>query len=163
MRTQPKRALVAALSLASGLWLTPVAFAHDDHHSEHRRSWYSAHLHSDRANERYNRRYYDSSRPYQQYQWGLNREHSEQHQHLQHQYGKAMNRLARQEREAREKAYRRYEGNSSDWRYRERLAEIDRKYDHKRDKVERNIAKEHARGHRELSREYRDYRNDWWD
>jgi len=46
--------------------------------------------------------------------------------------------LARQEREAREKAYRRYDGNSSDWRYRERLAEIDRKYDHKRDKVERN-------------------------
>jgi len=50
-----------------------------------------------------------------------------------------MTRLSRQEREAQAKAYRRYEGNRSDPRYRERLAEIDRKYDQKRYQVERNL------------------------
>jgi hypothetical protein len=49
-----------------------------------------------------------------------------------------MNRLERQEREARAKAYNRYEGERRDPGYRERLGKIDRKYDHKRDKVERN-------------------------
>jgi len=52
---------------------------------------------------------------------------------------KAMNRRARQEREAQEKAYFRYEGGRRDPRYRERLAEIDRRYDHKRNKVERHL------------------------
>jgi hypothetical protein len=52
---------------------------------------------------------------------------------------KAMTRLARQEREAREKAARRYEGDRRDPRYRERLSEIDRKYDHKRYQVRRNL------------------------
>ena len=50
-----------------------------------------------------------------------------------------MNRLARQEREAHMKTYRRYEGDRRDPRYRERLAEIDRRYDYKRYKVERNL------------------------
>jgi hypothetical protein len=50
-----------------------------------------------------------------------------------------MNRLARQEREARAKADRRYEGDRRDRRYREQLAQIDRRYDHKRYKVERNL------------------------
>ena len=139
MHLRSKRALVAALSLASGLWLTPVAFAHEHHHSDYRRSWSATHPYAHRPHDwDYNRRYYDSARPYRQYNWGLNREHAERYQYRQHKYGKAMNRLARQEREAQAKAYRRYEGNNSDWRYRERLAEIDRKYDHKRDKVERN-------------------------
>jgi len=50
-----------------------------------------------------------------------------------------MTRLARQEREAREKAARRYEGDRRDPRFRERLAEIDRRYDRKRYQVERNL------------------------
>jgi hypothetical protein len=50
-----------------------------------------------------------------------------------------MNRLARQEREAQAKAYRRYEGNRHDPRFRDRLAEIDRKYDQKCYQVERNL------------------------
>jgi hypothetical protein len=50
-----------------------------------------------------------------------------------------MTRLERQEREARARAYRRSEGDRRDPHLRERLAEIDRKYDHKRDKVERNL------------------------
>jgi hypothetical protein len=50
-----------------------------------------------------------------------------------------MHRLSRQEREAREKAARRYEGDRRDPRYRERLAEIDRKYDQKRYQVRRNL------------------------
>jgi len=53
-------------------------------------------------------------------------------------YNKAMARLQRQEREAQAKAYRHYEGNRGDSRYQQRLAEIDRRYDHKRNKVEQN-------------------------
>jgi len=53
-------------------------------------------------------------------------------------YNKAMTRLERQEREARTKAYRRYEGNRRGSHYQQRLAEIDRRYDHKRNKVEQN-------------------------
>jgi hypothetical protein len=136
MRTHEKTALVAALSLAGGLWLTPMAFAHDDYYNR------SSH------------RYTDSYRGYYGNDWQRG-ERAELH----HKYDKAMNRLARQEREAREKAYRKYGGDRSDPRYRERLAEIDRKYDQKRWQVERNTGKER----RELSREYRDYRNDWWD
>jgi len=60
-----------------------------------------------------------------------------------------MHRLDRQEREAQEKAYRKYGGNINDPRYRERLEEIDRKYDYKRGKVERNLRKEHDRFHRD--------------
>jgi hypothetical protein len=59
-----------------------------------------------------------------------------------------MNRLERQEREAREKAYRKYGGNVADSRYRERQREIAEKYAHKRDKVERNTAKERAENYR---------------
>jgi len=54
-------------------------------------------------------------------------------------YNKAMNRLARQESEAQAKAYRRYDENTQDPRYQQHLAEIERKYDNKRAKVERNL------------------------
>jgi len=50
-----------------------------------------------------------------------------------------MSRLARQKREAQEKAYRHYESNRRDPRFRKRLAEIDRRYDRKRHQVERNL------------------------
>jgi hypothetical protein len=50
-----------------------------------------------------------------------------------------MHRLARQERKARAKAARRYEGDHRDPRYRERLAEIERRYDQKRYQVRRNM------------------------
>jgi hypothetical protein len=68
---------------------------------------------------------------------------------LNEKYDKAMRRLDRQEAEARAKAYRKSDGNP--YRYRERLAEIDRKYDHKRYKVERNTAKDYGK----LSDKYR--------
>ena len=106
--------------------MTPPAVAHDSYRShEHRRSWFESYR-NPRAgrytgSERY--RGYNSSR-----ESGKN----------QRKYDKAMNRLERQEREARAKAYRRYEGDRRDPGYRERLGKIDRKYDHKRDKVERN-------------------------
>jgi len=61
-----------------------------------------------------------------------------------------MNRLDQQEREAREKAYRKYGGDMSNPKYREQMAKIDRKYDHKRYKVERNTAKDY----RKLSERY---------
>jgi hypothetical protein len=51
-------------------------------------------------------------------------------------YTKAMTRLNRQEAEAQAKAYRRSYGNPA--RYNERMAKIERKYDYKRYKVERN-------------------------
>lgn len=129
------KTVVAALPLASLLWLTPPASAHESYHSQgHQPSWSNSvhrhHPYSGRYNDyqgRYNdwgRRGYDSSGYY-----GKDGR----------KYNKAMNRLARQEREARERAYRRYEGNRRDPRYWERLAEIDRKYDRKRYQVERNL------------------------
>jgi hypothetical protein len=66
-----------------------------------------------------------------------------------------MRRLDRQEREAEEKAYRKYDGKVQDPRYQETQRKIDQKYDHKRGKVERNLGKEH--------REYHDRREDAHD
>jgi hypothetical protein len=56
-----------------------------------------------------------------------------------------MSRLDRQEREAREKAYRKYRGDVSHPQYREQMGKIDQKYAHKREKVERNTAKEYRK------------------
>ena len=126
MRTPLKMSIAAALPLASLLWMTPPAVAHDSYRShEHRRSWFESYRNprAGRYTEAERYRGYNSSREY-----GKN----------QRKYDKAMNRLERQEREARAQAYRRYEGERRDPGYRERLGKIDRKYDHKRDKVERN-------------------------
>jgi hypothetical protein len=126
MRTPLQMSLVAALPLASLLWMTPPAVAHDSYRShEHRRSWSESYRNPRAGRYTGSQRYrgYNSSREY-----GKN----------QRKYDKAMNRLARQESEARAKAYRRYEGERRAPGYRERLGKIDRKYDHKRDKVERN-------------------------
>jgi hypothetical protein len=121
-----KTTLGVALSLASLLWLVPPANAHDRHRShEHRRSWSESYRqpHANRYQDWGQRQRYNSPRQY-----------GENHR----KYNKAMDRLARQEQEARAKAYHRYDGNRNDPRYRERLSEIDRKFDHKRGKVERN-------------------------
>lgn len=75
--------------------------------------------------------------------------HERKHDKLEHKYDKAMRRLDRQEREAEEKAYRKYGGNTADPRYQERQRKIDEKYDHKRQKVERNTGKEHREYHRD--------------
>jgi|SRR5581483_5935317 len=124
MKTPIKTTLAFVLPLASLLWMAPPASAHDNYY-RHRHSWSESYRHP------YTGRYGRWQRP-QSYgsTWGYGKNRWK--------YDKAMNRLARQEREARAKAYRRYEGNGNDWRYRRRLAEIDRKYDHKRGKVERN-------------------------
>jgi len=58
-----------------------------------------------------------------------------------------MRRLDRQEREAEEKLQRKYHGNSDDPRYREAQRKIDQKYDHKREKVDRNLGKNHREYH----------------
>ena len=60
---------------------------------------------------------------------------------LSEKYNKAMQRLDRQEYEARAKAYRKSQGDPS--RYSEQMAKIEQKYEHKRYKVERNTAKEY--------------------
>lgn len=112
MRTPLKMTLALAIPFASLLWVTPPAAARDYH------SYGQGYSRSDSYRPSYTRRYNGKNR------W---------------KYNKAMNRLARQEREARARAYRRYDGDSSDQRYRQRLAEIDRRYDHKRDKVDRNL------------------------
>jgi hypothetical protein len=80
----------------------------------------------------------------------LQKSHEEKHEQLEHKYDKAMHRLDRQEHEAEEKLYRKYGGNTSDPRYQEAQRKIDQKYDHKRDKVERNTRHEHNEFHRDL-------------
>ena len=136
MRTPLKTTLAAALPLASLLWVTPLAVAHDGYRShEHQRSW------SDSTAYRrpYSGQYTDNYRRYNDWERRRGYDSSWYEGKEGRQYNKAMTRLERQEREARAKAYRRYEGDRRDPRYRERLAEIDRKYDHKRDKVQRNL------------------------
>ena len=134
MKTPLKMTLAAALPLVSLLWITPPAVAYDMHRSqEHRRSWSDSSSYRDPATGRYRDSYRD---PATGRHWdGSSWEYGKKHQ----KYNKAMNRLARQEREARAKAARRYEGDRRDPRYRERLAEIDRRYDQKRYQVERNL------------------------
>jgi len=73
--------------------------------------------------------------------------HAEEHAYLEHKYDKAMNRLNRQEQEAEAKLARRYGGNAADPRFQEQAGRIDRKYDYKRGKDERNLAKEHREYH----------------
>jgi len=140
MRTPLKTTLAAVLPLASLLWVTPPADAHDGYRShEQRRSW------SDSTSYRhpYYGRYRDhSGNNYGRYNdWERRRGYDSSGYYGKdaRKYNKAMNRLARQEREAQAKAYRRYEGDRRDPRFRERLAEIDRRYDRKRYQVERNL------------------------
>src|SRR5215470_8843640 len=108
-----KTALFAALPLAAGLWFTPIASAHDS-------DWRYRHHQPEGS----------YSTPYR-HSWRYRGENSRYSSEDMWKYNKAMNRLARQEHEAQAKAYRRYDGNTSNPRYQERLAEIDRKYDQK--------------------------------
>ena len=130
MKTPLKMTIAAALPLVSLLWMTPPAVAYDMYRShEHQRSWSDSSSYRAPSSGRYSHdwerhRGYGSS-----WQYGNNSQ----------KYNKAMNRLSRQEREAQEKAAHRYEGDRRDPRYRERLAEIDRKYDQKRYQVRRNL------------------------
>ena len=131
MRIQLKTALVAALPFAALLWMTPPTAAHDSYRPyEHRPTWSNSIAYRPWYSSRYNnwerRGIYGPPQAYRENSW---------------KYNKAMNRLARQEREAQEKAYRNYDGNLGNPRYQQRLAEIDRRYDHKRDKVEGNLRK----------------------
>lgn len=122
MKTSLKMTFAMALPLVSLLWMTPPADAHDTNRShEHRRSW------SDSSSYR--------APSYGHHREGSSWEHGKNHR----KYTKAMTRLSRQEREARAKAYRRYEGDRHDPRYQERLSEIDRRYDQKRYQVRRNL------------------------
>lgn len=128
MKTPLKMTLAAALPLVSLLWMAPPVVAYDTHRSqEHRRSWSDSPSYRASSGHPTNweRRHRDGS------SWEYGKKHQK--------YNKAMNRLSRQEREAREKAARRYEGNLRDPRYRERLSEIDRRYDQKRYQVKRNL------------------------
>ena len=79
-------------------------------------------------------RYYDQGRRYNDRLSGL-----------EYKYDKAMRRLDRQEREALDKAHRRYRGDQSHPGFQERVAKIQRRYDHKRQKVERNTSREYRR------------------
>jgi hypothetical protein len=126
MRKALKTTLIAALPLVSLLWVAPPAVAGDGYRSHGpRRSWSESYRgpYSGQYRDWERRQGYDSP-----WRYGKN----------QRKYNKAMRRLERQEREARARAYRRYEDSGSDRRYRRRLNEIDRRYDHKRHKVERN-------------------------
>jgi hypothetical protein len=169
MRTPLKMTLAAALPLASLLWMTPPAVAHDGYrHHRHRPAWsesyrrpadsrYYNNWDRRRWSESYRRPSYGRNSDWQRRRWSESYRRpsygryyndwdrrrsygsSWQYGGNSQKYNKAMNRLARQEREAQGKAYRRYEGNRSDPRFRERLSEIDRRYDRKRYQVERNL------------------------
>jgi hypothetical protein len=149
MRTPLKITLGAALPFASLLWLTPPADAYDGYrHHRHQPAWSDSYRRpfDGRNSDWERRRWTDSYRGpssgrYSSNEWERRRGYGSSWQYGENprKYNKAMNRLARQEREAREKAYRRYEGNRRDPRFRERLAEIDRRYDRKRYQVERNL------------------------
>ena len=141
MKTPLKMTIAAALPLVSLLWMTPPVGAYDMHRSqEHRRSWSDSFWYGAPPSGRYGDSYRDPSTGRhtsweRRHRDGRSWEYGNKHR----KYNKAMTRLERQEREARAKAARHYEGDRRDPRYRERLAEIDRRYDHKRDKVERNL------------------------
>ncbi len=77
-------------------------------------------------------RYYDRGRGY-----------DDRPARLEAKYAKAMRRLDRQERDALYKADRKYRGDRSHPGYRQRLEKIQRKYSHKRDKVEHNLGRDH--------------------
>jgi len=149
VNTPLKMTLVAALPLASLLWMTPPAVAHDGYrHHRHRPAWSESSRspsYSRYSNDWEHRRWSESSRrpSYGRYSndWERRRGYGSSWQYGENsrKYNKAMNRLARQEREARGKAAHRYEGDRRDSRFRERLAEIDRRYDRKRYQVERNL------------------------
>jgi len=107
--------------------------------------------------------YYGNPWPYS-YDTYDNRSHRQVHRDLEgdadrveQKYDKGMRRLDRQEQEAREKAARRYGGNPSDPRYQNELNKIDRKYDHKREKVDDLRDK----GYRKLDREHDTYHSGW--
>jgi hypothetical protein len=135
MRTQLKIGIAALLSSVTGLWLAPMGHAYEP---------------------------YDSpSRVHREEHQLLHEEHRLQHAQLQKEYDRAMDRLARQERAAQKRAYRRYGGDTADPRYRRLMAAIDRKYDRKRAQVERQLAREHRGGHQELAREHKAFHRTW--
>ncbi|MGH7963513.1 MAG: hypothetical protein ACRERD_17100 [Candidatus Binatia bacterium] len=92
--------------------------------------------------------YYEPSRggysdPYSyDYDRDRRRNYPERLDRLEGKYGKAMQRLDRQEHEAREKAARKYRKEE---RYRREMAKIDRKYDQKRYQVERNTRRDYRK------------------
>jgi hypothetical protein len=145
----PLEMTLAALPLSSLLWMAPPADAHDGYrHHRHQPAWSDSYRRPfyGQNNEWERRRWADSYRRpfydrYSSNEWERRRGYGSSWQYGENsrKYSKAMNRLARQEREARAKAYRRYEGDRRDPRFRERLAEIDRRYDQKRYQVERNL------------------------
>jgi len=149
MQLRRATTFLAALPFVAGLWFTPLVSAHEERYAYGREGWYSHHSHGPNS-------------PY----WGkrreLSRRHAEQHEKLEWKYGKTMRRLDRQEQEARAKAYRHYRGRTFDWRYRERVAEIDRNYDLKRSKVAQQLERQHERAHQKLSRERYNHRSPRW-
>jgi hypothetical protein len=148
MRTPLNMTLAAALPFASLLRMTPAAVAHDGYrHHRHRPAWSESYQrpsygrNSDWEHRRWSESYRRPSYGRYSNDWERRRGYGSSWQYGENsrKYNKAMNRLSRQEREARGKAARRYEGDRRDPRFRERLAEIDRRYDRKRYQVERNL------------------------
>jgi hypothetical protein len=151
MRTLLKTTL-AALPLVSLLGVTPPAAAHDTHRShEQRRSWADSSSHRDPATGLYRDSYRDPATglyrdPYRDPATGPSRDWKRRR-------GSDASCLAlgicpeipqgdesalTPRTRSTHKSYRRYEGNQNDPRFRERLAEIDRRSDRKRYQVERN-------------------------
>ena len=93
---------------------------------------------------------YESGR----YDQGERHEYRRRIANIRNEYEKAMQRLDRQERESRDWVYRHYD--SSHPHFHARMAKIDRKFAHKRDRVERRA----ERKYRELGQRYGyDYTN----
>ena len=94
--------------------------------------------------------YYDDRSP-GEIQRDLARKHAKEHNKLERKYDKALNRLGRQEQEAEAKAYRKYGGDTNNPDYQRERARIDQRYDHKREKVDRNLGKKHRDVHHDLT------------
>lgn len=107
---------------------------HEDERSHRRSSRYDRHEDERYRSPRYNRE-----------EW---REYQRRVADIRHEYEKAMQRLDRQERESRAWVYRHY--GPSHPRFHDRMAKVDRKFAHKREKVERRA----ERQYQELAKRY---------
>src|SRR5215203_4736492 len=112
--------------------MAPPADAQDGYrHHRHQPAWSESYRHpfdgrnSDWERRRWSESYRGPSSGRYSNDWERRRGYGSSWQYGENsrKYNKAMNRLSRQEQEAREKAYHRYEGNRRDPRFRERLAE----------------------------------------
>jgi hypothetical protein len=150
---------IAAVSFVGSPWFVPMAAA-ANHKEPQDHS--ASQIYTNADDLQYaNREYDDPSRARAVEESLQTAESVEQYGASQRQYDKAMKRLAREERQAREQAYREYNGNTAAPLYLGRIAEIERTYAEKRAKVERRAAQQQAQETDAVAQEHENSHNDW--